>query len=126
MCMAVVQKSMLHVYSLSLWSSSGNQYWVFRDTLSLPGYPRPLSEWGLCTSAGALPDRVEAVFVWPHNGKTYLFSDGEYWRFDEEGAEKKLEEGYPKPASIWGMPSHPDDIIGFIDGKMFLLSSFFI
>ncbi|XP_016397152.1 matrix metalloproteinase-25-like isoform X1 [Sinocyclocheilus rhinocerous] len=93
----------------------GNQYWVFRDTVSLPEYPRPLSEWGLRTSAGGLPERVEAVFVWPHNGKTYLFSGGEYWRFDESGTERKLEEGYPKPASIWGMPSHPDDIIGFVD-----------
>ncbi|XP_058627285.1 matrix metalloproteinase-25 [Onychostoma macrolepis] len=97
----------------------GNQYWVFRDTVSLPGYPRPLSELGLCTSAGGLPERVEAVFVWPHNGKTYLFSDGEYWRFDEVGSERKLEEGYPKPASIWGMPSHPDDIIGFLDGDTY-------
>uniref|UniRef100_A0A672T9T7 Matrix metallopeptidase 25a n=1 Tax=Sinocyclocheilus grahami TaxID=75366 RepID=A0A672T9T7_SINGR len=78
-----------------------NQYWVFRDTVPLPGYP------------------VEAVFVWPHNGKTYLFSDGEYWRFDEVGTERKLEEGYPKPASIWGMPSHPDDIIGFLDGDTY-------
>uniref|UniRef100_A0A672TBZ9 Matrix metallopeptidase 25a n=1 Tax=Sinocyclocheilus grahami TaxID=75366 RepID=A0A672TBZ9_SINGR len=101
--MAVVQRSMfvLNVYSFSLWSSSGNQYWVFRDTVPLPGYP------------------VEAVFVWPHNGKTYLFSDGEYWRFDEVGTERKLEEGYPKPASIWGMPSHPDDIIGFLDGDTY-------
>ncbi|XP_043091592.1 matrix metalloproteinase-25 [Puntigrus tetrazona] len=97
----------------------GNQYWVFRDTASLPGYPRPLSEWGLCTSAGGRPDRVEAVFVWPHNGKTYLFSDGEYWRFDEMGTERMLEEGYPKPASVWGMPSHPDDIIGFLDGDTY-------
>ncbi|KAL0197724.1 hypothetical protein M9458_006264, partial [Cirrhinus mrigala] len=92
-----------------------NQYWVFKDTVSLPGYPRPLSEWGLRTSAGGLSERVEAVFVWPHNGKTYLFSAGEYWRFDEAGTERKLEEGYPKPASNWGMPLHPDDIIGFLD-----------
>ncbi|XP_050957768.1 matrix metalloproteinase-25 [Labeo rohita] len=97
----------------------GNQYWVFKDTVSLPGYPRPLSEWGLLTSAGGLTERVEAVFVWPHNGKTYLFSDGEYWRFDEAGTERKLEEGYPKPASNWGMPSHPDDIIGFLDGDTY-------
>lgn len=90
--------------------------------MSLPGYPRPLSDWGLRSSAGRVPERVEAVFVWPHNGRTYLFSGGEYWRFDEVGTERKLEEGYPKPASIWGMPSHPDDIIGFLDGKMHLLS----
>nr|XP_055049815.1 matrix metalloproteinase-25 [Misgurnus anguillicaudatus] len=98
---------------------SGNQYWVFKNTVCLPGYPRPLAEWGLHTSLGEVPERVDAVFVWPHNGKTYLFSGGEYWRFDETGKERKLEDGYPKLTSVWGIPSHPDDIIGFLDGETY-------
>ncbi|XP_073800698.1 matrix metalloproteinase-25 isoform X7 [Danio rerio] len=97
----------------------GNQYWVFRNTMALPGYPRQLSDWGLHTAAGQLAESVEAVFVWPHNGKTYVFSSGLYWRFDEAGGERKMEEGYPKPAAIWGMPSHPDDIIAFLDGETY-------
>ncbi|KAA0705662.1 Matrix metalloproteinase-25 [Triplophysa tibetana] len=97
----------------------GNKYWLFKNTVSLPGYPRPLADWGLYTSSGEVPERVEAVFVWPHNGKTYLFSGGEYWRFDETGTERKLEEGYPKSASVWGIPSHPDDIVGFLDGNTY-------
>ncbi|XP_056309677.1 matrix metalloproteinase-25 [Danio aesculapii] len=97
----------------------GNQYWVFRNTMALPGYPRQLSDWGLCTAAGHFAESVEAVFVWPHNGKTYVFSGEQYWRFDEAGAERKMEEGYPKPAAIWGMPSHPDDIIAFLDGETY-------
>ncbi|KAK7167784.1 hypothetical protein R3I94_001998 [Phoxinus phoxinus] len=97
----------------------GNQYLVFKNTMSLPGYPRPLSDWGLRSSAVQVIERVEAVFVWPHNGRTYLFSGGEYWRSDEAGTERKLEEGYPKLASIWGMPSSPDDIIGFLDGDTY-------
>ncbi|XP_077068940.1 matrix metalloproteinase-25-like [Siphateles boraxobius] len=97
----------------------GNRYWVFRNTMSLPGYPRPLSDWGLRSSAGQVIERVDAVFLWPHNGRTYLFSGGEYWRFDEAGTERKLEEGYPKLASIWGLPSCPDDIIGFLDGDTY-------
>ncbi|KAM6957276.1 matrix metalloproteinase-17-like, partial [Aplochiton taeniatus] len=98
----------------------GSQYWMFRDTFSLPGYPRPLRDWAMRTVAGRAPERVEAAFVWAHNGKTYLFSKGEFWRFDETEQERKLEAGYPKMASLWsGVPSEPDDIISWGDGDAY-------
>ncbi|XP_072528112.1 matrix metalloproteinase-25 [Salminus brasiliensis] len=97
----------------------GNQFWVFKDRMSLPGYPRPLTEWRLRTSAGDSPGRVDAVFVWPHNGRTYVFSGGEYWRFDEDESDRKPEAGYPKPASIWGVTSDPDDVVGMRDGDTY-------
>ncbi|KAJ8284256.1 hypothetical protein COCON_G00031060 [Conger conger] len=92
----------------------GNQYWVCKDTSCLPGYPRPLSEWGMKSRAGSEIQRVNAAFVWAHNGKTYLFSGREFWRFDEgtRGMERKLDGDYPKDAALWGdVPPDPDDII---------------
>lgn len=93
---------------------------MFKDRASLPGYPRSLEEWGMHTMEGRPLERVEAVFVWAHNGKTYVFSGGEFWRFDEGGQDRKLEGGYPKMASLWtGVPSDPDDIISWGDGKKY-------
>ncbi|KAG7459855.1 hypothetical protein MATL_G00215130 [Megalops atlanticus] len=100
----------------------GDQYWVFKDTSSLPGYPRPLSDWGLRAANGKASERVEAAFVWAHNGKTYLFSGGEFWRFDEAGREtgRRLESGYPRFTTLWkGVPSDPDDIISWGNGDTY-------
>lgn len=97
---------------------SGDQYWVFKDRTALPDYPRPLADWGMQNMAGHLPTKLEAAFVWAHNGKTYLFSGGEFWRFDERGTGMRQEVGYPRSASLWtGVPADPDDIISWGDGK---------
>ena len=102
---------------------------MFKDTQVREGYPRPLSEWGMTTGAGAPVDRVDAAFVWAHNGKTYLFSGGEFWRFDEsigpspagtpqQGGVRPQEPGYPKDATLWrGVPAHVDDIISWGEGR---------
>ncbi|XP_049323820.1 matrix metalloproteinase-25 [Astyanax mexicanus] len=97
----------------------GNQFWAFKDRTALPGYPRPLTEWRLRNSAGDAPRHVDAVFVWPHNGRTYVFSGGEYWRFDEVDSDRKPEAGYPKSASVWGVTSDPDDVVGMRDGDTY-------
>ncbi|KAJ8364323.1 hypothetical protein SKAU_G00131540 [Synaphobranchus kaupii] len=97
----------------------GNQYWVFENTRSLPGYPRPLSDWGMRSRDGYEIQIVEAAFVWAHNGKTYLFSGREFWRFDE-GRRGKLEGDYPKDATLWGgVPPDPDDIISWKNGDAY-------
>ncbi|XP_052468079.1 matrix metalloproteinase-25-like [Carassius gibelio] len=89
----------------------GSQYWVFKDNMAMSGYPRPLSDWGLISHDGSEVRRVDAAFIWAHNGKTYIFSGGEYWRFS--GTEKsRADADYPKNAILWtGVPSNPDDII---------------
>lgn len=89
----------------------------------MPGYPRPLSDWGMIRRSGQPVDWVEAAFIWAHNGKTYLFSDGEFWRFDEsqnrERANIQPEPGYPRDNSLWaGVPSHMDDIISWGEGNI--------
>uniref|UniRef100_A0A8C5N8E7 Matrix metalloproteinase-17-like n=1 Tax=Gouania willdenowi TaxID=441366 RepID=A0A8C5N8E7_GOUWI len=102
----------------------GSQYWVFKDTEVMSGYPRPLSEWGMKTKSGLSVERVDAAFIWAHNGMTYLFSGGEFWRFDESRKDKQVtkhpESGYPKDNSLWGgMPSLMDDVITWGDGDAY-------
>lgn len=99
----------------------GPQYWVFKDTVAMAGYPRPLTEWGMRTRSGVPVDRVDAAFIWAHNGKTYLFSGGHFWRFDEnqkdERASMQPDPGYPRNNNLWtGVPSHMDDVISWGEG----------
>ncbi|XP_069044523.1 matrix metalloproteinase-25 [Lepisosteus oculatus] len=92
----------------------GAQYWVFKDTRALDGYPRPVSDWGLPAGGSG----VTAAFVWAHNGKTYLFREKEFWRYDDR--EGRVDPGYPKSASLWsGVPSDPDDIITWEEGDAY-------
>uniref|UniRef100_UPI0037E96A5C matrix metalloproteinase-25 n=1 Tax=Semicossyphus pulcher TaxID=241346 RepID=UPI0037E96A5C len=102
----------------------GSQYWVFKDTRAMRGYPRPLSDWGMKTSSGRDVDRVDAAFIWAHNGKTYLFSGGEFWRFDEsqKGGQgpRQPEPDYPRDNNRWGgVPPDMDDIISSGEGDAY-------
>lgn len=99
-----------------------SQYWVFKDTQAMSGYPRPISEWGMRTKHGTPVDKVDAAFIWSHNGMTYVFSGGEFWRFDESRrgmqVTRQPEPGYPRDNSLWGgMPANMDDIITWGDGN---------
>ncbi|XP_069547708.1 matrix metalloproteinase-25 isoform X2 [Brachyistius frenatus] len=108
----------------------GSQYWVFKDTVAMNGYPRPLSEWGMRTKMGVVVDRVDAAFIWAHNGKTYLFSGGEFWRFDESQKGQQMprqpDPGYPRVNSRWGgMPPHMDDVISWGEGDAYFFKDNF-
>ncbi|XP_056153630.1 matrix metalloproteinase-25 [Lampris incognitus] len=106
----------------------GSQYWVFKDTVAMEGYPRPLADWGLQTGGGKPVDRVDAAFIWAHNGKLYLFSGGKFWRFDDSQAGKQVpkqpEAGYPRNSTLWkGVPAHPDDIISWGEGDAYFFKN---
>ncbi|KAM4715757.1 matrix metalloproteinase-17 [Anableps anableps] len=109
----------------------GSQYWVFKDTKVMDGYPRPLSDWKMRTQNGVMVDRVDAAFVWAHNGKTYLFSGGQFWRFDEsqkagEQVTKEPDSNYPRSNDLWtGMPTHMDDIITWGEGDAYFFKDSF-
>uniref|UniRef100_A0A3B3ZPR3 Peptidase metallopeptidase domain-containing protein n=1 Tax=Periophthalmus magnuspinnatus TaxID=409849 RepID=A0A3B3ZPR3_9GOBI len=102
----------------------GSQYWVFKDTEVMSGYPKPLSDWGMKTKKGQPVDKVEAAFIWDHNGKTYLFSGGEYWRFSEVRRDgqvsRQLDAGFPRDSSVWkGVPTDMDDITSWGEGDTY-------
>ncbi|MEE6521597.1 hypothetical protein FKM82_019862, partial [Ascaphus truei] len=91
---------------------AGSRYWVFKDTLVESGYPRPLSDFGLGR------DGVDGAFVWPHNGKTYLFRGSQFWRFDEKAG--RMDSGYPRNSGLWkGVPADIDDIISWVNGDTY-------
>ncbi|XP_056408616.1 matrix metalloproteinase-17-like [Hyla sarda] len=91
---------------------AGTSFWVFKDTLVEPGYPRPLTDFGLNT------DGVDGAFVWKHNKKTYFFRHNRCWRFDEH--QGKVEPGYPKNSQMWeGLPPDVDDVISWTDGHSY-------
>ncbi|XP_043373034.1 matrix metalloproteinase-25 isoform X3 [Dermochelys coriacea] len=91
----------------------GQHFWVFTDTRVDPGSPRPITDLGLPPGV-----TVEAAFVWGHNGKTYLFENSHYWRFDDRAG--NVEPGYPRSLTLWkGVPSGLDDIISWNDGSTY-------
>ncbi|KAI8505381.1 hypothetical protein Bbelb_165700 [Branchiostoma belcheri] len=80
---------------------SGGQYWLFDGANMEPGFPRPISDFGLPT------DDVDAAVAWRPTKKTYFFKGDLYWRYNEEM--RTLDPGYPRPVSMWhGVPSSPD------------------
>ncbi|KAM9837712.1 matrix metalloproteinase-25 [Aulostomus maculatus] len=105
----------------------GSQYVIFKDTVANGG-PRPLSDWGMTRKNGAPVDKVDAAFIWAHNGKTYLFSGGEFWRFDETQKDQRVirqpESGYPRDNGLWkGVPADMDDIISWKEGDTYFFKN---
>lgn len=69
-----------------------------------------------------LPDdliRLDAVFVWGGNGKTYFFKGHQYWRYNEVA--KTIDPGYPRNISVgWGaIPSNIDAVMTWKDAKTY-------
>ena len=57
-------------------------------------YPKPVQNWGL-------PAPIDAAFQW-ENGKTYFFSNNEYYRFNDiEFKPQKDEIPYPRNSGVW-------------------------
>ncbi|XP_078674829.1 stromelysin-2-like [Branchiostoma floridae x Branchiostoma belcheri] len=80
---------------------NGGQYWLFDGANMEPGFPRPISDFGLPT------DDVDAAVAWRPTKKTYFFKGDLYWRYNEEM--RTLDPGYPRPVSMWhGVPTSPD------------------
>ena len=64
-------------------------------------------------------DSIDAAFVWGANGKTYLFKDDMYWRYNE--ALNSLGVGYPVSINeSWvGIPNNIDSAMTWINGKTY-------
>ncbi|XP_016105958.1 collagenase 3-like isoform X2 [Sinocyclocheilus grahami] len=73
-----------------LFLFKGKQVWAFKDKNLEPGYPKPLSSFGLPASV----TKVDAAVHNKNSGKTLLFFDIYYYSYDEK--EKKIDKGNPK------------------------------
>ncbi|VFV41165.1 matrix metallopeptidase 15 (membrane-inserted) [Lynx pardinus] len=81
---------------------AGDRYWLFREANLEPGYPQPLTSYGL----GIPYDRIDTAIWWEPTGHTFFFQEDRYWRFNEDT--QRGDPGYPKPISVWqGIPSSP-------------------
>ncbi|KAK2870921.1 hypothetical protein Q8A67_023448 [Cirrhinus molitorella] len=73
-----------------LFLFKGSQVWAFDGQNLEPGYPKPLSSFGLPASL----TRVDAAVHDNNSGKTLLFTNREYYSYDER--QNRMDEGYPK------------------------------
>ncbi|XP_071316695.1 matrix metallopeptidase 30 [Trachinotus anak] len=67
-----------------------DHYWKIRGNTLLPGYPKPLSEFGFPPSVTKVDAAVHVSFT----GKTLLFVNNKYWGYNERRG--RMDPGYPK------------------------------
>ncbi|XP_041347999.1 matrix metalloproteinase-2-like [Gigantopelta aegis] len=95
----------------------GDKYWVLNANHLVAGFPeagRPITEFGIP------PDvkKIDTVFVWGFNKRTYLVSGDMYWKLDVNNT--YVEYDYPRDMSIWrGIPVPVDAAFQYWDGKTY-------
>lgn len=52
-------------------SPAGDRYWLFREANLEPGYPQPLTSYGL----GIPYDRIDTAIWWEPTGHTFFFQE---------------------------------------------------
>ncbi|XP_050305014.1 matrix metalloproteinase-14-like isoform X2 [Anthonomus grandis grandis] len=91
---------------------TGKELWIYNGVKFLENSPLPLSYYA------GLPDYldgVDAVQNWAKNGKTYIYKNSRFWRYDEET--KKMDDDYPKHIERWrGVPGNLNAAITWTDG----------
>ncbi|KAJ8731273.1 hypothetical protein PYW07_004437 [Mythimna separata] len=92
----------------------GKKLYLFDTQYLLPGYPKPLSTFGLPESL----EKLDAAMVWGHNGNTYFYSGTMYWKYDEEKG--RVDYDYPRNMAMWkGVGYHIDSVFQWKDGKTY-------
>lgn len=93
----------------------GRMFYVFDANVLVSGYPKLLTSLGL----PATLNHVDAVIIWGHNSKTYIFSGTEYWKYDD--ITDRIEPDYPRDMSkIWrGVGYNLNAAFQWYDGKSF-------
>ncbi|KAK6191523.1 hypothetical protein SNE40_003188 [Patella caerulea] len=96
---------------------AGDKYWVFNANYLVSSFPtegRPITEFGIP------PDvkKIDTVFVWGFNNRTYLVSGDMYWKLDQNNT--YVEYDYPRDMSIWrGVPVPVDAAFRHSNGKTY-------
>lgn len=68
----------------------GNRYWRIRGNTVLPGYPKPLRDFGFPTSVTKIDAAVHVSFT----SRTLLFAGNQYWSYNDRSG--RMDAGYPK------------------------------
>lgn len=88
----------------------------------ITGHPqsgRPITDFGIPMDV----EKIDAVFVWGFNDRTYIISRDMYWKLNEEN--NYIEYDYPRDMGIWRrVPVPVDAAFKFWDGKLMMMSSF--
>lgn len=94
----------------------GHRYWTFNGTdfqlMSPSTMDRALETGTIWTGYGLAETvtHIDAVFVWPKNQKTYIFSGDSFWRYDERLGQ--LDEMQGRSMSRWnGIPFNVDAVL---------------
>uniref|UniRef100_A0A336MZA8 CSON006848 protein n=1 Tax=Culicoides sonorensis TaxID=179676 RepID=A0A336MZA8_CULSO len=97
---------------------TGNMFWVHDGDQLIENSPQPFSRYGIPSNVV----KIDAVMIWAKNNKTYLFSQDQFWRYDENKA--KLDYGYPMTMDRWyGIPSNLDATLTLINGKTYFFKN---
>ncbi|KAF5303470.1 hypothetical protein FQA39_LY09933 [Lamprigera yunnana] len=90
---------------------SGNQVWVYNGREFIENSPQPLTKYDIKDGI----ENIDAALSWGKNGKTYIFKDDRFWRYNEET--QKLDKGYPMHVERWrGVPQNLDAATTWKDG----------
>ncbi|XP_076435195.1 matrix metalloproteinase-17-like isoform X2 [Babylonia areolata] len=96
---------------------SGKRYWLFNANTLLTGFKtegEPLTDFGIPEDV----TRIDTVFTWGFNKRTYLVSRDMYWKLNENNTYRELD--YPRDMSIWrGVPESLDAALKYRDGKTY-------
>ncbi|XP_023273498.1 collagenase 3-like [Seriola lalandi dorsalis] len=68
----------------------GDHYWKIVGNTLLPGYPKPLTDFGFPPSVTKVDSAVHVSFT----GRTLLFVSNKYWSYNERRG--RMDAGYPK------------------------------
>ncbi|KAM9728212.1 uncharacterized protein ACNS7B_016215 [Menidia menidia] len=77
-------------YKSTVTFFEGNHYWKIRGNTILPGYPKPLSDFGFPPSV----TKVDAAVHVSLTSKTLLFVNNRVWSYNERRG--RMDSGYPK------------------------------
>ncbi|XP_053168876.1 stromelysin-1-like [Hemicordylus capensis] len=74
----------------TLFLFKGRNFWAFKGTATEPGFPKTISSLGF----PKMVKKVDAAVYDGKRNKTYFFSDGKYWKYDE--SKNSMDKGYPR------------------------------
>ncbi|XP_076453350.1 matrix metalloproteinase-17-like [Babylonia areolata] len=96
---------------------AGDRYWVFNANRLVSSFPRqglPITEFGIPADV----KRIDTVYTWGFNKRTYLVSGDMYWKLNENNT--LVEYDYPRDMSIWrGVPVPLDAAFQYWDGNTY-------